>query len=142
MAQHLETGGAGSWDPTGADYPDDVVAITLRDILPGPPDRLITLADYPVVDVPGVADVTQGVQLRFRGTTDPQVCTDIADACYELLHGLGRVSVGGPITWGVVQVVQVYRQSYTSLGRDDNGRWEQSHNYYVEAMRPNTNNPD
>jgi len=140
MAEYLQTGGAGTWNPAGT-YTAGQTGILLRAIPPDP-DRIITLAPYPVTTEPGLADEITGVQLRVRGTEDPRVCDDIGDACYELLHGLSRVSLGGPIVWGGVQVVQVYRQSQAPLGQDGNGRWEASHNYYVEAMRPNINNPD
>jgi hypothetical protein len=140
MAQYLAAGGAGTWDPPGGVFTAGQTGIVLRDI-PATPDRLITLAPYPVASVPGLADVTQGVQLRVRGTEDPRVCEDIGDACYELLHGLSHLATGAPV-WGGISIVQVYRQSALSLGQDGNSRWEASHNYYVEAMRPNINNPD
>lgn len=140
MAEYLAAGGAGVWNPAGI-YTPDQIGILLRAI-PATPDQVITLSPYPVIAEPGLADVIHGVQLRVRGTRDPRVCDDIGDACYELLHGLSHLSFGGPVVWGGVQVVQVTLQSQLPLGQDDNGRWETSHNYYVQAMRPNIHNPD
>lgn len=136
LAELLDTGGAGTWRPSGA-YTDDETAIVIRAV-PQQPDRLITLAAYPLGDdLPGMADHTVGVQVRCRGLPDdPRSCEDLADAVYELLDSLGRRTVG------TVPVVDVVRRSYTALGQDTNRRWESSSNYYVEAMRPTTNRTD
>ena len=134
LAEHLAAAGIGVWrpdDPIG----DDETAIVARDI-PARPDRLITLAPYPVGGTPGLADVTVGVQIRLRGLTDPLDVDDLADAVYELLDGAYGLRLGG------IAVVHVHRQSYTSLGADKQGRWERSENYYVDAMRPTRHNTD
>lgn len=131
LAQHLHAAGVGVWRPTGS-YQASEVAIVVRGI-PTSPDRLITLAPYPVASPPGLADITQGVQMRLRGTTDPRVVEDLGDALFDLLD-----SATG-LTWSGIPIVHVYRQSYAALGADANGRWEASHNYYVEAMRPTAN---
>ncbi|BAL85465.1 hypothetical protein AMIS_2450 [Actinoplanes missouriensis 431] len=133
-AEHLQAAGVGVWRPGGS-YTADEVAIVMLDI-PARPDRLITLAPYVVASPPGMADVTQGLQIRVRGTTDPRAAADIGDAIFDLLD-----SAEG-LTWGGIPVVQVWRQSYTSLGRDSASRWEISHNYYVQAMRPTPNRTD
>jgi hypothetical protein len=132
LAQYLEDGGAGVWRPDGSAYEAGEIAITDRDI-PPEPDEVITLADYPVASTRGMQDVTVGVQLRIRGTTDPRVCRDIGDACFELLDGLAHA------VFGDIRIVQMYRQSAGSLGKDAQDRWEASHNYYVEAMRLTAN---
>jgi len=134
LAELLHNGGAGTWRPTGA-YTANEIAIVIRDI-PQQPDRLITLAPYVIAAPIGIADYVLGVQVRTRGTTDPRSAEDIADACYELLDSLGGVVLGG------VAVVQISRRSYTSMGKDANGRWETSSNYAVEAMRPTANRTD
>lgn len=133
-AEYLDDGGAGTWAPAG-DYTDGQTGITIDAILPSP-DQLITLTDYPIDDLPGIADVRIGMQVRVRGTTDPRVAKDIGDLCYDLLHGLRAV------TWGGIAVVQVLRISHAPMGQDPNKRFERSHNYAVDAMRPNALNTD
>lgn len=131
LAEHLATAGVATWRANGVYQPAEV-GVTIRAI-PASPDRVITLAPYVVASPPGLADFTQGVQIRVRGTKDPRVAEDLADAVFELLD-----SAEG-LRWGEIPVVQVYRQSHTALGADANGRWETSSNYYVEAMRPTAN---
>ncbi|SCL16342.1 hypothetical protein GA0074692_6866 [Micromonospora pallida] len=134
LALHLQAAGIGTWRDSGI-YQANEVGITIRGI-PTSPDRIITLAPYVVASPPGLADYTQGVQIRVRGTRDPRVAEDLGDSVFDALdsaHGL---------VWGEIPIVQVYRQSYTALGADANGRWESSHNYYVEAMRPTSNRTD
>ncbi|MEV6800515.1 minor capsid protein [Micromonospora rifamycinica] len=128
LAQHIAAAGIATWRPTGG-YQASEIGIVIRGI-PSSPDRLVTLAPYPVASTPGLADITQGVQIRLRGTTDPRVVEDLADALFDLLDSAGRLTLGG------IAVVDIYRQSYAALGVDGNGRWEMSHNYYIEAMRP------
>lgn len=134
LALHLQAASIGIWRDSGI-YTATEVGIVIRGI-PTSPDRIITLAPYVVASPPGLADYTQGVQIRCRGTKDPRVAEDLGDSIFDLLdsaHGL---------VWAGVPIVQVYRQSYTALGADANGRWETSSNYYVEAMRPTTNRTD
>lgn len=134
LAQILADGNAGVWDPAGV-YTADQVGITITGI-PQAPDRIICLTAYPVQDTPGLVDVTAGVQIRIRGTRDPRVAEDLADAVYDLLHGRSSYTAAG------VAVAQSWRQSYAQLGPDGNGRWERSDNYYVQAARPNTHNTE
>jgi hypothetical protein len=136
LAEHLAANGVGVWHPDGSAYAAGETGILLRAI-PTTPDRIITLAAYPVGGgTPGIADTTTGIQARFRGGTDPRDCDDLADAIHDLLDSATNLTLGG------VRVVQLYRQSYASLGQDTNRRWEASHNYYVEAMRPTLNRTD
>ncbi len=135
LAEHLQTAGVGLWRPTGVYQPADT-AIVIRNI-PQSPDRVITLAAYPVgQDAQGLADHTSGVQIRVRAGVDPRECDDLADAVYDLLDSAAGLVFGG------IPVVQMWRQSYTPLGQDSNSRWERSENYYVQAMRPTSNNTD
>lgn len=131
-AEDLAAAGIGVWRPDGPAYATDEIGIVDRAV-PTSPDRIITLADYVVASPPGLADITQGLQIRVRGTKDPRVARDIGDAIFDLLDSAER------LIWGGIPIVQVYRQSYAALGADSNGRWESSHNYYVEAMRPTSN---
>jgi hypothetical protein len=136
MAQHIETAGIGTWDPTGTTYADDQTAIVIRAI-PDQPDRLITLTAYPLgTNLPGMADHVTGVQIRLRAGPDPRDCDDLADAIFDLLDGASG------LTWGDIPVKDINRRSYTSLGQDGSRRWERSENYIVDAMRPTSNNTD
>jgi len=136
LAEHLDAANVGTWRASGA-YTADEIAIVDRAI-PQTPDRVITLTDYVVGGKPdGLADQVVGVQVRVRGTTDPRVCRDLGAEIFDLLDSSGRQ------TWGDdVSIVDVWRQSYTSLGQDGNSRWEASHNYYVAAMRPTIHRTD
>lgn len=135
LAQHLDDAGVGVYRPTGA-YAAGEVGIFDRRIATEP-DRIITLAMYPVgTSLPGLADHQTAVQIRVRGTTDPRDCDDLADAVFDLLDGAEHLTLGG------VHVVQMWRQSYTSLGEDQLKRWERSENYYLDTMRPTANNND
>ena len=136
LAVHLAAAGVGTWRPTGAYTPGET-GITIRGI-PQTPDRLITLAPYPLDggEHRGMADHDSALQIRVRGTQDPRVCEDLADAVFDLLDSCGRLTLGG------IPVVDMWRQSYTSLGADGNGRWERSENYYLNAMRPTANKTD
>lgn len=135
LAEHLDAAGVGVWQPTGA-YQANDVGIFIRAI-PQLPDRFISLAEYPLgSNLRGMADHLTGVQARLRGTADPRVCDDLADAVYDALDSLTGAR------WGEIPIVQMWRQSYTPLGKDANGRWERSENYYVHAMRPTSNNTD
>lgn len=134
-AEHLAAAGIGIWRASGSYQPTEV-GIVIRAI-PTSPDQVITLAAYPVgTSTPGLADTTTGLQIRIRGTRDPRVAEDLGDAIFDLLDGAAG------LRWGGIAVVQTYRQSYSSLGADSAGRWEISHNYYVEAMRPTQHRND
>ena len=136
LAELLAAGDAGTWRESGVYQPDET-AIVIRAV-PQQPDRLITLAAYPIGSTsPGLADHETGVQIRVRGAgPDPRDCDDLADAVYELLDGAHNLTLGG------IPMVQMWRQSYTSLGKDSNSRWERSENYYADTMRPTSNNTD
>lgn len=134
LAQLLDDGGVGVWNPDGT-YTTDQVGITITGV-PQQPDRIICLTDYLVEDTPGLVDVTVGVQFRFRGTRDPRVIKDLADGVYDVLHGRANFTAGG------VAVAQLWRQSFAQLGPDQNGRWERTDNYYLQAARPTSYNTE
>lgn len=135
-AEDLDAAGIGVWRPDGPAYAADETGILIR-LIPQAPDRIVTLAAYPIGgEDPGMADHDTAIQFRLRGTTDPRVCDDLADAVYDLLHGARA------LTWGGIPIIRMRRQSYTSLGADSNGRWERSENYYLLTMRPTSNNTD
>lgn len=133
-AQHLEDLGIGAYRPTGS-YTADEIGIFQR-VIPPTPDRIITLATYVVASPPGMADFTTGLQVRIRGTADPRVCDDLGDAIFDAWD-----SAYG-LRWSGIPIVQIYRQSAAALGQDGNDRFEASHNFYVEAMRPTVHRTD
>ncbi len=139
LAEHLAANGIGTWRPDGP-YTAGETGIAIRSIPPAP-DRIITLASYPVSTGPtNLADFTVGVQFRIRGTGNPDTSEDIASALFELLDSSGRQ------TWGTapneVVIVDAWQQSYGALGNDAQGRWEASVNYYIQAMRPTIHRND
>ncbi|ROO51077.1 hypothetical protein EDC02_5941 [Micromonospora sp. Llam0] len=137
LAQHLEDAGVGTYRPDGSAYAAGETAIVQR-LIPISPDRVITLAPYPIgTSLPGMADHLTAVQVRVRGLPgDSRDCDDLADSIFDVLDSLGRA------TWSGIPIVDMWRQSYTSLGQDGNGRPERSENYYVHAMRPTSNRTD
>lgn len=139
LAAHIAANTTATWRPNGL-YVAGEIGIYDR-LIPATPDTILTLADYVITsDGSTTADVTAGVQIRFRGTADPRICRDLGAECFDLLDHSGRQ------VWGTspqqVSIVDVYRQSQTSLGQDAQDRWESSHNYYVEAMRPTAHRTD
>lgn len=132
LAELLAAAGVGVWNPNGV-YAATDIGITVG-VVPQSPEQVVCLTPYQVDDLPGMVDVTQGVQIRCRGNTDPRVVQDLADAVYDALHGATPGTLRG------IQVAQVFWQSGAPLGADELGRWERSENYYVQASRPNTHN--
>jgi hypothetical protein len=135
-AEHLAAAGIGTWRTSGIYAPEET-GIVIRAV-PQSPDRVITLAAYPLgTALQGMADHQAAIQIRVRGVPDdPRDCDDLADAIHDALD-----SATG-LRWGGIPVVQIWRQSYTSLGQDTNRRWERSENYYLDTMRPTANNTD
>jgi Bacteriophage minor capsid protein len=136
LAELLDAAGVGVWHPDGAAYAVGDTAIVIR-VIPQAPDRIVSLAAYPQGTASqGMADHDAAVQIRLRAGVDPRDCDDLADVVFDRLDSLAGVTLGG------VPLVQMWRQSYTSLGKDANGRWERSENYYLQAMRPTTHRTD
>lgn len=135
LAEHLDAADIGTWKTSGT-YAAGETGIVIRAV-PDQPERLITLAAYPVGgDLVGMADHTVGVQVRVRAGVDPRDCDDLADEIFDALDGAAG------LTWGGVPVVSVERTSYAPLGQDGSRRWERSENYLIMAMRPTSNNTD
>jgi len=134
LAVYLAAGGIeATWTPSGA-YTALQTAIVLGNI-PQTPDRVITLTTYAVSDSPNLSDSVLGVQVRTRAEgADKRKVDDLDAAIFNLLHGKTALA----LTTGVT-VVQCLRQSSTTLGQDENGRWSNSSNYYLDVHRPSTN---
>ena len=131
VAQRLADNGAGVYLPTGAYGPGDV-AIVFR-VLPQDPDRAIALSTYDFGHDLTQPDSLIGLQLRIRGTTDPLSDGEIDDVCFDVLHGLWAVDLGGVIA------VSAWRQSGASLGPDESGRFVRTSNYHLQMHRPSPN---
>lgn len=128
VAAHLDARGVGVWREAGG-YTSGETPIVLR-AFPSAPDRGIALATYAIDDDPTLSDSVTGLQVRTRGTKDPRVVDDIADAVFDELQNLRDV------TLGTVRIVQIRRTSSAPLGADGNGRWERVDNYRVDHHRP------
>lgn len=141
LAVHLDAHGVGRWQPSGAYTAPSPPPITLR-TLPDAFDRAYALGSYVEVEEEdaGLSDVTVGVQIRSRGTTDPDTVEEVADAAWELLHGARMLTLGSGA--GAVHTSLIYRRSTALLGVDRHGRYERSCNYFVFASRPNSHRPD
>lgn len=139
LAAHIAANTSATWRTSGA-YTAGEIGIYDRAI-PQTPDTILTLALYVVTaEASATADVAAGVQVRIRGTEDPRICRDLGAEVFDLLDSSGRQFWGSGAQQ--VSIVDVFRQSQTSLGQDGNGRWEASHNYYVSAMRPTVHRTD
>lgn len=132
VAVRLADAGVATWKPAGT-YTSGETAITLGR-LPTAPDRAVALAAYGAdgADDPVNTDGTQGLQLRFRGTTDPRTVDDLADAAFDVLHGWQQPAVG---------VLLCTRRISAPMGIDGSQRWERADSYYLLIHRPSSNRP-
>lgn len=124
----------GQWSPAAA-YTGDVVGFFTAGFQDRPA-RAVSLLDYPVRDEVEGSDSTVGVQFISRGTADRRTALRIDDAIFDTLHNATALTLNG------VYVVQAYRRSGVSLGQDQNRRWLQSSNYYLDLSRPTNNRVD
>lgn len=127
VAEYLAAGGVGTWNPSGT-YAAGQTGIFLA-VVPVAPDRSITLTEYGPLDQDGIGDVTQGLQIRCRGTKDPRVVMGIRDGIRDVLDGLAHIDLGG------VTVSQIFHLSGVALGQDSGDRHERSDNYAIQARR-------
>ena len=103
--------------------------------LPSSPENAIALASYSISDDPTLSDSVIGLQATVRAKgQDPRPTERLTAKLYDQLHGLTDVLLPGG-----VYVVQCYRQSWTSLGQDENSRWREVSNFYVTVHRPSKN---
>jgi hypothetical protein len=100
--------------------------------LPSTPENAIALASYSISDDPTNSDSVIGLQVTVRAKgQDPRPTGRMTSKVYDQLHGMTSVRLPGG-----VYVVQCYRQSWTSLGQDENNRWREVSNFYVTVHRP------
>lgn len=84
------------------------------------------------VDPPaGTTDETVGVQLTIRdaATNDSRKTLNLSEQVFDLLHEQTLT------TWGDVPVNRVWRNSSADMGRDEDGAYVRSDNYYVRLSR-------
>jgi hypothetical protein len=123
----LAANGVGVWADS---YSDDQVGIVVGPRMPQHPSQLIVLTPYGADPTEFDGDTTVRVQVRYRGTSDPNVVNDRADAVYALWQDLAAVSIGG------VNVLHVSRVSQTPNGADDNDRTELFQNWAFVVSWP------
>lgn len=123
-----------TWDPMVLDdpefrYPDGVTGIVMKDV-PMVPDRIVTITpylDHNMIVVP-TREIT--FQLRTRGGRIPTDCDDIADECISILHGKHH------LVWRGLEIARIRHIGLaTSLGPDDQARWERTDNYELLTQR-------
>ncbi|MGH2820562.1 MAG: minor capsid protein [Actinomycetota bacterium] len=105
--------------------------------LPTSPDRCKAVALYGGVESDSRLDYDEPrLQVRCRGGTDPRQAETDAQAVYDVLHGLGRVTLAGG-TW--LQLAVGIQAGPAYIGRDQNGRHEYVVNVRAEISRPTLN---
>lgn len=135
LAQLLEDGGVGAWQQDGTYPADALTIIKISDLGGDAPagttqQNIVSLTPYPVSDDPTLSESVQGVQVRLRGSRDPRSVDDLDDLVFDLLQGLGPVTLNG------VRVELAVRRGGTPLGPDANGRHQRSSNYHLTVFRP------
>jgi len=122
-----------NWSTVGA-YSTDVTGIYVF-LVPPSPNRIVTLSSYGLGDDATYSDTTTGLQVRTRSVDqDPRDAIDLDAAIADVL--LGRYPFDLP-TGVHIQTAQ-RTSGPTSLGQDDNLRWEFSSNYSLGLHRPGT----
>lgn len=135
LAAHLDAGGVGTYEPSGAYDPAMAdPAITFQSLPDLPGGKAIALSFF--FPNGGTGGVTAVAQLHFRGDEDPLSPDEIADAAWTLLDNAEHLTLGG------IHVALMYRQTSAPLGLDDSGRWTRADTYHLIADRPSTNWPD
>lgn len=100
--------------------------------LPATPENAIALMSYSVSDDPSNSDSVIGLQVQTRAKgSDPRGTARLTAKVFDELHGLTNVVLPGG-----VHVVQCYRQSWLSVGQDENNRHREKSNFYVTVHRP------
>lgn len=105
--------------------------------LPTSPDRCKAIATYGGEESSALLDYDEPrIQIRCRGGKDPREAETDAQAVYDALHGLGRVTLPGG-TW--LQLAVGIQGGPAYIGRDQNGRHEYVVNIRAEVSRPSLN---
>ncbi|MFT4189867.1 MAG: minor capsid protein [Aeromicrobium sp.] len=130
LAVLLHTAGVGVWRETSA-YTGSERAITL-DGLPQTPISAISLSAYPLADslIDHASQVGVQVVCREPGP-DPTVARATAGRVFRTLHDRTHLR----LTTGL-HVVQLYRQSAVSGGREADGSCRSIQNFYADVHTP------
>jgi hypothetical protein len=131
VAQRLNDFGVGVYANT---YAATDTAIVFGD-LPTSPDRCIGLGLYAATDAVRQNLTTVRMQLMMRGAPNNSLdVLALADAVFDVLHGLVHVDFGS------AHAVQVLRVSAVPLGTDGNKRVMRADNYEIPVNVPQTVN--
>ncbi|GAA3237298.1 minor capsid protein [Streptomyces lavendulae] len=124
LARHLAATGLLLYDPTGRS------GDTFVETLPAAPDRAVALALYDAGPPEARDDAEQRrLQVRVRGTADPRVSRDRAEALYRALHGLTDVQLAD----GSTLILAAARGTPAPMGTDPAGRHEHVVNFDVDV---------
>lgn len=136
LAVYLAAGGIEATYRTSGIFTALETGIFLGNI-PQSPDRIVTLTAYGIGDdSPNLSDSGLGVQVRCRwGGADKRPSDDLADAIFNLLHGMISVTLSTG-----VYISQCRRNSGPApLGQDSSNRWSNVQNFYLSTHRPSAN---
>lgn len=138
VALHLDGHGIGVWRD-GGKHPDGELGIVLQG-RPQSPVDIISLSAYTVTDDPAMSDTTLGLQVWVRRDgQNPATTNRTADDVFDLLHGSHDYRLPSPDADPGVWVVQCLRRSQVSGGQDENDRWADIQNFYVDVHYPSRN---
>ena len=130
----LAAAGLGTWNTTGV-YTTTQTGIVLGTVPQGP-DRIVTLSAYGVSDKAQLSDSIIGLQVRCRwGGQDPRYADDLADSIFAYLQGKENYT----LSTGIRVVLCERNSGPVSLGQDENRRWANVQNFYLNVHRPSTN---
>lgn len=99
--------------------------------VPATPDRVVVISVIPVSDDLSAPSGQVFAQIRCRGALNNALdADDLADSIKPYLHGLKG------LTWGSVQLVQMFRNNAVPLGQDSSKRWERADMYTLDVEYP------
>lgn len=116
-------------------YTDPQVGIVFGDRFAQSPSQQVVLRLYPVRDVTVLGESIVGIEVQFRGTTDPVSVQNLADRVFDLLQT-------SQVTLGTVHVLNIWRVSGGPTGVDGGGRALLSNSYYAYCDWPTAQRPD
>jgi hypothetical protein len=133
LAQLLEDAGLVTYRSDGTNYTPTETGVGYK-YMPELPNRFVTLTPYGANnDQPVTTLGNQPVQVKMRGTADPQDVDDLGDGIFQALHGVTDRMFGS------VHVVQILRVSSIPLGMEEQARrWLRSDNYSIDVDLPGT----
>lgn len=133
IAQHLEDNGMGAYHISGPVFENGDWAIVLEGMPPDPP-LIVCVTQYEGVEADSKLPWDEPrIQIRVRGDRNPLTSRNKAQLIYDLLNGLG------PETLSTVrlQLIIGLGSGPSSLGQDQNMRFEHVCNFEVTMYNPN-----